>query len=133
MPKTNQNKDGCNKKLKLVVLRQVNVISLLLLQILPAIENCQYSRIRILHMNCPILVNILNKIDRFVIGPFETSLWSRHLYFLKNKQRINACVVSNFYPGLEKISIIRQIWNFHPGLKFHLGLTQLQCYFLKEV
>ena len=44
---------------KFVILQQVNVLSLLLLQIIAAIENYQYSRIRILHMNCQILVNIL--------------------------------------------------------------------------
>ena len=48
-----------NKKFKFVILQQVNVISLLLLQILAANENYQYSRMRILHMNCPIFVNIL--------------------------------------------------------------------------
>ena len=55
--KTNQIKDGCNKKLKFAILQQV--ISLLLLQILAAIENYQYPRMRILHMNCPILVSLL--------------------------------------------------------------------------
>ena len=48
-----------NKKFKFAILQQVNVISLLLLQILAAIENYQYSRMRILHVNCQILVNIL--------------------------------------------------------------------------
>ena len=38
---------------------KVNVVSLLLLQILSAIENYQYSRMKILHMNFSILVNIL--------------------------------------------------------------------------
>ena len=46
-----------NKKLKFVIHQQVNVISLLLLQILAAIVN-QYSRMRSLHMNCQILLNI---------------------------------------------------------------------------
>ena len=48
-----------NKKLKFVILQQINVIPLLLLQILVAIEKYQYSRMRILHMNRQILVNIL--------------------------------------------------------------------------
>ena len=48
-----------NKMVKFVILQQVDIILLLLLQILAAIENYQYSRMRILHMNCPILVNIL--------------------------------------------------------------------------
>ena len=47
------------KKLKSVILQPVNVILLLLLQILADIENYQYSRMRILHMNCPVLINIL--------------------------------------------------------------------------
>ena len=34
MPKTNQNKNGCNKMLKFVIHQQVNVTSPLLLQIL---------------------------------------------------------------------------------------------------
>ena len=38
MPKTDQNKDGCNKNLKFVILQQIHVISRLLLQILVAIE-----------------------------------------------------------------------------------------------
>ena len=62
MPKINQNKDGCNKKLEFVILPQVNLIlylSLLLTQILAAIGNYQYLRMRILHMNCPISVKIL--------------------------------------------------------------------------
>ena len=41
---------GVNKKLKFVILQKVFVISLLLLQILAAIENYQYPRMRILHM-----------------------------------------------------------------------------------
>ena len=43
----------------ILILQQVNVISLLLLQIIATIENSPYSRMRILHMNCPILENIL--------------------------------------------------------------------------
>ena len=35
-PKSNQNKDGCNKQLKFVITQRVNVISL---QIFAAIEN----------------------------------------------------------------------------------------------
>ena len=46
------------------------------------------------------------------------------IVFLKNKQGIRACVLSNFHPGLEKMPIIWKIWNFHPGLKFHLGLAK---------
>ena len=48
-----------NKKSKFVILQRVNAIPLLLLQILVAIENYPYSRMRILHMNFQILVNIL--------------------------------------------------------------------------
>ena len=47
------------KKAKFVILQRVNVIPLLLLQILVAIKNYPYSRMRILHMNFQILVNIL--------------------------------------------------------------------------
>ena len=39
-----------NDKLKFVIFQHVNVISLLLLQILAAIENYKYSRMRTLHM-----------------------------------------------------------------------------------
>ena len=42
---------AANKKLKFVILQQVDVISVLLLQILAAIENYRYSRMRILHLN----------------------------------------------------------------------------------
>ena len=95
---------------------------MLLLQILAAIGNYQYSRMRILHTTFEFL-SAFYKIDKFVTGPFETSLWNRHCYFL-NKQGIQVCVVSNVYPGWEKISIIWKIWNFHPVLKFHLGLAK---------
>ena len=44
--------------------------------------------------------------------------------FLKAKQGIRSCLVSNFYPGLKKMSIISKIGNFHPGLKFHLWLPK---------
>ena len=47
-----------NKKLKCIILQQVNVVSLLLLQMPATIENYQYSRVRISHMNCQILLNI---------------------------------------------------------------------------
>ena len=62
-----------NKKLKFVILQQVNVMSLLLLQILAAIENYQYSRMRILHIDCEILGKFY-KIYKFIISPFETCL-----------------------------------------------------------
>ena len=85
-----------NKKLKFVILQQVNVISLLLLQILAAIENYQYSRMKILHMNCQIIhlksVHLKHACEVVI------------LFFL-NKQGIHFCVASNFHPGLEKISI----------------------------
>ena len=121
------NMAAVNKKLKFVILQQVNIIALLLLQILAAIKNYQYSRIRTLHMNCAILVRFY-KIHRFVIGPFETCLWSRHLYLFKNKHGLHSCTVSNFHPGLEKMLIIWKMWNFHPGLKLHLGLAKLSCW-----
>ena len=42
------------------------------------------------------------------MGPLETSLRIRHLYVFRNKQGIHSCLVSNF----------------HPRLKFHLGLAK---------
>ena len=63
----------------------------------------------------PLLINIQE---------WEFYIWFRHLYFLKCKQGIHVCVVSNFHPGLEKMSIIWKFWNFHPRLKFHLGLAK---------
>ena len=47
----------------------------------------------------------------------------RHLYLFWNKPVIRVYVVSNFHSGWEKKSIIWKIWNFHHGLKFHLGLA----------
>ena len=44
--------------------------------------------------------------------------------FYKNKQGIYMYLVSNFHPRLEKRSIIWEIWNVHPRLKFHLGLAK---------
>ena len=49
---------------------------------------------------------------------------SLDLYFLKIEDGIWTCVVSNFHPGLEKMSIIWKIWNFHRGLKLNLGLAK---------
>ena len=43
-------------------------------------------------------------------------MWNHHLYVVKDKQWICTCVVSNFHPGLEKLSIMWKIWNFHPIL-----------------
>ena len=71
-----------------------------------------------------LILNSCKHLMRLVSFQDLTCLWSRNLYFLKNKQGIRACVVSNFHPGLEKLSIIWEIWNFHPGLKFHLGLAK---------
>ena len=67
------------------------------------------------------------KIDRFVIGLFETSLWSLHLHLLEKKQGVHTCVVPNFHPGLEKMSIFMENKEFSSRvsrLKFHLGLTK---------
>ena len=49
--------------------------------------------------------------------------------FLQDKQGIRVCVVPNFHPGLRKISIIWKVWNFYPGLKFHLSLDKLSWNF----
>ena len=138
--------DAVNKNLKFVILQRVYVISLLLLQILAAIEHYQYSRMRILHItffnSCQHFIKLM-----FVIGPFKTFLWSHHLYFLKNKQGICACVVSNFHPwfnshrGLAKpswsltryieskflhvivMSFEREVY-YLVEMKFQLGLTR---------
>ena len=58
------------------------------------------------------------EIDRFVMGASETSLWSLHLYFFKNKLGIHACVVSNFHLGLEKMSITLRIEKSRENLEF---------------
>ena len=58
MAKTNQNKDGYSQQ-KVEICNTSTSYVILSLEILAAIENCQYSRMRILHMNCQILVNIL--------------------------------------------------------------------------
>ena len=197
-----------SKKLKFVILQLVYVISLLLLRILAANENYQYSRMKNftyhrgalyikawqteekkkIHtdlkdvektlIGCPEeyslfvcsfsaftftwyslksfsltsskpLYQRLNcnfwipwnfwilafyKIDKFVIGPFETCLSRCHLVFLKKQQKkkqknkkkkeIRAFSVSNFHPGLEKMSIIWKTWNFHVWLTFHLRLVK---------
>ena len=81
-----------NKKLKFVIFQQVNVISLLL-QILAAIENCQFSRMRTLNFTFePHFLNtmeLLNSCKHFVRLKSLSSvhLWdgSHHLYFLKSK------------------------------------------------
>ena len=57
-------------------------------------------------------------IDKFVIGPCETCLRSRHLYLLTYEQGICACLVLNSHAGLEKMSITWKIWNFQHWLKF---------------
>ena len=58
------------------------------------------------------------EIDRFVMGASETSLWSLHLYFFKNKLGIHACAVSNFHLGLEKMSITLRIEKSPENLEF---------------
>ena len=58
------------------------------------------------------------EIDRFVMGASETSLWSLHLYFFKNKLGIHPCVVSNFHLGLEKMSITLRIEKSPENLEF---------------
>ena len=63
-------KDGCSQqKLKFVIFQQVNVISLLL-QILAAIENCHFSRMRTLNFTFePHFLNtmeLLNSCKHFV-------------------------------------------------------------------
>ena len=79
------------------------------------------SKINWLSLNsCKHLMRLLS----LVIGLFETCLWSRNLYFLKDKQGIRACIVSNFHPGLEKLSIIWKIWNFLTGLKFYPSIAK---------
>ena len=64
------------------------------------------------------------KINKFVSGSFETCLWRLHLRFFEDKQGIFACALSNFHPGLEKMSIIWKVWYFHPWLKVNLGLSK---------
>ena len=51
-------------------------------------------------------------------------MWSRHFYAFENKLGIRACVVTNFHPRMEKMSIIWKIWTIRPVLKFHLGLAK---------
>ena len=53
-----------NRKLKFVIFQQVNIISLLLLQILTAIENYQYLRTRILHMTGAYYISKQDKLIR---------------------------------------------------------------------
>ena len=57
--KTKSKQSWLQQKVELVILQRGNAISQLLFQIYAAIEKYQYSRMRTLHMNCPILVNIL--------------------------------------------------------------------------
>ena len=63
---------------------------------------------------------IFYKINKFVISLFETCLWSQHFYFITRNSRM----CSSYHSGLVKMSIIRKIWDFHPRLKFLLGLAQ---------
>ena len=69
-----------NKKLKFVILQQVNVISILLLQIIAASEYYQHSRF--LHITFKFL-QIFYKIDKFVIGPFKTCLNEVTIFIFK--------------------------------------------------
>ena len=139
-----------NKKLKCVIFPQVNIISLLLLQVLAVIENYQYStselriiiqywKLSIFNIEefyiCSVRIIYSMELDgtfeflqtfyelgKLVIRPFETCLWNCHHYYLKISKEL-AHGLSNFHPGLEKMSIIWKIWNFYPGLKFHFGLA----------
>ena len=103
VPIRNQNTEAAvKKKLKFVILQQVNVISLLLLQILLAIEN--YS----IFKNENFTYELSNSCKHFIRLLGLPSVHLKHacevaiFIFQKNKQGIRACVVSNFHPGLEK-------------------------------
>ena len=78
--KNKSKKDGCNKKLKFVIL---NILLLLIyhyyfksLQPLKTISIQGWD----FYLWTAQFLQTFYKIDRFVIGPFKTSLWSRYLF-----------------------------------------------------
>ena len=61
-----------NKKLKFVILQQVNIILLLLLRILAAIENFFNIHEWEFYIWTGNLLQTFYKVDKFIISPFET-------------------------------------------------------------
>ena len=61
------------------------------------------------------------KIDKFVIGPFQTCSWSHHLYFVKINKELACVQYQVFIPGwkecpiCEKYEIFIPDWNFTSG------------------
>ena len=63
-----------NKKLKFVILQQVNIILLLLLRILAAIENFFNIQEWEFYIWTGKLLQTFYKVDKFIMSPFETCL-----------------------------------------------------------
>ena len=61
-----------------------------------------------------------HKIDRFVIGPFEKCLWTRHLYLLKNKEFTRAWY-HIFIPGWKKCRLYGKFGISIQGLNHNSG------------
>ena len=114
MPKTNQNKDGCNKKLNFVILEQVNVTWLSLLQTLAAItsnfcghwkllifknENSKYG----LSSSCKHFIRLISLSSVYLERPLEVAMF----VFFRNKQGIHAYIVSNFHLGWKNVDNIK--------------------------
>ena len=79
-------------------------------------ENFTYE----LFNSCKHFIRLIGLSSARLKRHFEVAIF----IFLKNKQGIYACVVLNFHPGLQEMSIIWKIWSLHLGLKFHLGLAK---------
>ena len=96
-------------------------ISLLLLQILAAIENYQYSKMRFLHMNYP-ASSCKHSIRIIGLSSIHLKRSCQVAIFLKKYQGIHACLVSDFHPRLwkcwlyGKFGIFISGWNFTSGL-----------------
>ena len=114
MPKTNQNKDGCNKKLNFVILEQVNVTWLSLLQILAAITSNFYGHWKLLIFknenskyglsnSCKHFIRLISLSSVYLERPLEVAMF----VFFRNKQGIHAYIVSNFHLGWKNVDNIK--------------------------
>ena len=82
---------------------------------LSAFDSQFLNSMDILH-SCKHFMRLINLPSFYLKSVCEVAI----LIFKKNKQGIHACIVSNFYPGLEKMSIIWKILNFNSAYRVEI-------------
>ena len=131
--KNKSKKDGCNKKLKFVIL---NILLFLIyhyyFKSLHPLRTISIQGWDFYLMNwwtdelpnsCKHFIRLIGLSSVHLKHPCEVTI------FLKKYQGIHACLVSDFHSVLEKMSIIWKILGFHPRLKL---LHVIAIYFKEE-